>query len=70
MLQRLSQSMGIAIAAYLLELSSMLQGHADIVPADFPPTFIAIALIALLAPLLHRRLAHDAGDAVSGHVRT
>jgi EmrB/QacA subfamily drug resistance transporter len=67
MLQRLAQSMGIAVAAYLLQLSSAAQGHDSIVAADFPPTFIAIALLSLIAPLLHRRLPYDAGIAVSGH---
>jgi EmrB/QacA subfamily drug resistance transporter len=67
MLQRLAQSMGIAVAAYLLQISSALQGHDTIVASDFPPTFIAIAAIALVAPFLHRRLAFDAGVAVSGH---
>jgi EmrB/QacA subfamily drug resistance transporter len=67
MLQRLAQSMGIAVAAYLLQLSSAAQGHDSIVAADFPPTFIAIALVSLVAPLLHRRLPSDAGAAVSGH---
>jgi EmrB/QacA subfamily drug resistance transporter len=37
MLQRLAQSMGIAVAAYLLQLSSAAQGHDSIVAADFPP---------------------------------
>jgi EmrB/QacA subfamily drug resistance transporter len=67
MLQRLAQSMGIAVAAYLLQLSSAVQGHDSIVAADFPPTFIAIALLSLVAPLFHRRLPSDAGVAVSGH---
>ena len=67
MLQRLAQSMGIAVAAYLLQLSSAAQGHDSIVAADFPPTFIALALLSLVAPLLHRRLPSDAGVAVSGH---
>jgi EmrB/QacA subfamily drug resistance transporter len=53
MVQRLSQSMGIALAAYLLQLASTVQGHETIVAGDFPPTFIAIALVALLAPFLH-----------------
>jgi len=37
------------------------------VTADFPPTFIALALLALAAPVLHRRLSPDAGVAISGH---
>jgi len=63
----LLKSMGIAVAAYLLQLSSAMQGHDSIVAADFPPTFIVIALLSLVAPLLHRRLPSDAGVAVSGH---
>jgi EmrB/QacA subfamily drug resistance transporter len=70
MAQRLSQSLGIAIGAYLLQLSSTLQGHATIVASDFWPAFVGIALISLGAPLLHRRLAPDAGRAVSGHSST
>ena len=67
MVQRLSQSLGIALGAYLLQLSSMVQGHATIVAADFWPAFVGIGLVSLLAPLFHRRLAADAGQAVSGH---
>jgi EmrB/QacA subfamily drug resistance transporter len=67
MLQRLAQSMGIALAAYILQVSSTVLGHETIVTSDFATTFVIIALIGLAAPLLHRRLAPDAGVAVSGH---
>ena len=67
MTQRLSQSLGIAIGAYALELSSLAQGHASIVAADFPPAFIAIGVLAALSALFHRRLARSAGTEVSGH---
>lgn len=68
MVQRLSQSVGIALAAYVLQAVSTFQGHGVIVATDFPPTFIAIAVIAVFAPVLHRRLERDAGAGVSGHV--
>jgi EmrB/QacA subfamily drug resistance transporter len=68
MAQRLSQSLGIAIGAYLLQLSATIQGHTTIVAEDFWPAFVGIGLISLAAPVLHRRLAPDAGLAVSGHV--
>ena len=68
MAQRLSQSAGIAAGAYLLQLSSTAQGHAAIEASDFWPAFLAIALISATAPLLHRRLATDAGIEVSGYV--
>ena len=67
MVQRLTQSLGIAIGAYVLELSSLAQGHDSIVAADFPPAFIVIAVLAVLPVLFHRRLAHAAGTEVSGH---
>ena len=67
MAQRLSQSLGIALGAYVLELSSVAQGHASIVAGDFPPAFIAIALIAALSAPFHRRLSAGAGREVSGH---
>ena len=68
MTQRLAQSLGIAVGAYALELSSVAQGHAEIVAADFPPAFIAVALIATLCVFFHRRLPRAAGTEVSGHV--
>jgi glucose uptake protein GlcU len=67
MMQRLSQSIGIAIGAYLLQLSSALQGHAKIVASDFWPAFLGIALISAIAPIAHRRLPAEAGIEVSGH---
>ncbi len=68
MAQRLAQSLGIAVGAYALELSSLAQGHASIVAADFPPAFIAVAAIAAASVLFHRRLPRTAGTEVSGHV--
>jgi hypothetical protein len=67
MAQRLSQSVGIAGGAYMLQLSSVVQGHATIVAADFWPAFVGIGLISVVAPLLHRRLPPEAGIEVSGH---
>jgi EmrB/QacA subfamily drug resistance transporter len=68
MTQRLAQSLGIAAGAYALELSSLAQGHATIVAADFPPAFVAVAAIATLCVPFHRRLPRAAGTEVSGHV--
>ena len=69
MAQRLSQSVGIAVGAYLLQISSTIQGHATIVAADFWPAFVGLGLISVVAPLLHLRLPPDAGVEVSGHAR-
>ena len=67
MAQRLSQSAGIAGGAYLLQLSSTVQGHATIDASDFWPAFLAIGLVSAAAPFLHRRLPREAGVEVSGH---
>jgi EmrB/QacA subfamily drug resistance transporter len=67
MAQRLSQSAGIAAGAYLLQLSSTLQGHTSIEAADFWPAFVGIGLVSAMAPLLHLRLLPQAGVEVSGH---
>ena len=69
MAQRLAQSLGVAVGAYALELSSEAQGHADIVAADFPPALVAVSIMAAMSLFLHLRLAPDAGAEVSGQVQ-
>ena len=69
MAQRLSQSLGVAIGAYVLQISGILQGHADVVAADFPPAFIAIALLSAVSLFFHAALPPDAGAEISGHRR-
>jgi EmrB/QacA subfamily drug resistance transporter len=69
MAQRLSQSIGVAVAAYVLQISSDLQGHAAVVTADFWPTFIVIALISAASILSNLAIAPDAGAEISGHGR-
>ena len=67
MVQRLSQSLGIAVAAYVLQISIELHGRTLISASDFLTAFIVIALISLASTPMHRRLARDAGVVVSGH---
>jgi EmrB/QacA subfamily drug resistance transporter len=69
MAQRLAQSMGIAVGAYMLQVSSLAQDHSSIVASDFWPAFIGIALLSGLSPLAHLKLAPAAGAEVSGHLR-
>ena len=68
MAQRLAQSMGIAVGAYMLQLSSLAQGHDTIVASDFWPAFVGIALLSGVSPLVHLKLARNAGAEVSGHL--
>jgi EmrB/QacA subfamily drug resistance transporter len=66
MTQRLAQSLGVAVGAYALELSSRLQGHTAIVAADFWPAFMVIALISGCSVFFNVALPHDAGAELSG----
>jgi MFS family permease len=69
MAQRLAQSLGVAIGAYALQVSSLVQGHADVAAADFPPAFVAIALLSAVSLFFHAALPPGAGAEVSGHGR-
>ena len=69
MAQRISQSVGVAVGAYALELSSVLQGHESIVAADFMPAFVVSALISLSSLYFYRQLGVEAGAEMSGHGR-
>ncbi|MGH8743719.1 MAG: MFS transporter [Burkholderiales bacterium] len=67
MAQQLSLSLGVAVGAYALQVSSVLQGHHAIVASDFWPAFLAIAIISSASLFIHLRLPPDAGAEVSGH---
>jgi EmrB/QacA subfamily drug resistance transporter len=69
MAQRISQSVGVAVGAYALELSSNLQGHPKIVAGDFLPAFAVATLISLSSLYYYRQLAPDVGAEMSGHGR-
>ena len=69
MTQRLAQSMGVALGAYALQISSDLQGHGSVVAADFWPAFLVVALIASVSLFFNLALASDAGAEISGHAR-
>jgi EmrB/QacA subfamily drug resistance transporter len=61
MSQRLSQSLGVALGAYALELSSLAQGHSQIVASDFWPAFVFVGAIAGSSVFYNVRLRADAG---------
>ncbi|HEX9192686.1 MAG TPA: MFS transporter, partial [Burkholderiales bacterium] len=62
-------SLGVAVGAYALQLSSALQGHGTVVASDFWPAFLAVALISAASLFFHARLRSDAGAEVSGHAK-
>jgi MFS family permease len=69
MAQRLAQSLGVAIGAYALQLVGLAHGHVDVALADFPPAFVAIALLSSMSLFFHAALPARAGAEVSGHGR-
>jgi EmrB/QacA subfamily drug resistance transporter len=66
MAQQLSQTVGVATGALLLEVVLALRGGSDLVSADFYPAFVGVAMISLLSVPFFVRMAPDAGAAVSG----
>ena len=67
MAQRLCQSMGVVIGAFVVQAASTLHGHTVIEASDFWPAFLAIGVISAGSLFFHLRLTADAGADVSGH---
>ena len=65
--QQLSLSVGVGIAAQLLQASQWLRSAEHLEPVDFSVTFWVVALVAATSGLIFARLAADAGSSVSGH---
>ncbi len=63
--QQLSLTIGISIGALVLEASAARSG-GEIGVADFLPAFLTMGVIAIAAIIPFLRLAHDAGDEMSG----
>ena len=67
-LQQVSLALGVAFAAFILEISAMLSGgHLRL--ADFHLAFFVVAGVSLFAIVPLLGLRRDAGAAVSGHGR-
>jgi EmrB/QacA subfamily drug resistance transporter len=69
MMQQLSVSFGVGIAALMLHLTMMVRGKSTLNAGDFPYTFFAVSLLSLSSILIFIQLAPDAGSEVSGHRR-
>ena len=65
MLQQLAMSLGVAFAAFALNVSQTLRGTPTLEVADFRYAWFAIAALMALAVAGSLRLAHDAGAAIS-----
>ncbi|MBS1227900.1 MAG: transporter [Proteobacteria bacterium] len=65
MLQQLAMSMGVAFAAFALNVSQTLRGAPTLELSDFRYAWFAIAGLMALAAAGSLRLDHNAGDAIS-----
>ena len=65
MLQQLAMSLGVAFAAFALNVSQTLRGAPILEVADFRYAWFAIAALMAFAVAGSLRLAHDAGAAIS-----
>jgi EmrB/QacA subfamily drug resistance transporter len=68
--QQLAMSSGVAVGAMAVELTLHVRGSTVIEAADFPPAFLAIALISALSALIFWRLAPDAGAEMADRLPT
>jgi MFS family permease len=59
--QQLSQSIGVAVGALAVETVLRVKGATVLSAGDFPPAFVAVALISASSILLFSRLAPDSG---------
>jgi len=66
MAQQLSQTVGVATGALLLQVVLALRGGGTLVAADFYPAFVGVAMISLLSVPFFFKMSPDAGAEVSG----
>ncbi|HZT51760.1 MAG TPA: MFS transporter, partial [Stellaceae bacterium] len=69
MMQQLSVSLGVGLAALLLHLTLTLRGGHPLEASDFPYTFVAIGVLSACSVFFFLPLAPEAGAEVSGHGR-
>jgi EmrB/QacA subfamily drug resistance transporter len=59
--QQLSQSIGVAVGAMVLETVLRVKGAPTLVAEDFPPAFLLVGLVSLSSVAVFARLPADAG---------
>ena len=64
--QQLSQTLGVAVAAASVEISRSVRGEQAITSDDFVAAFLVIAILAASSMLAFYRLPADAGAVLSG----
>ena len=64
--QQLAVSIGVAVAAFALEIARGLRGETALTQADFAFAFITIGVIVALSAIVHWRLPANAGAELVG----
>ena len=67
-MQQLAISTGVAFGALAVEITLHVRGQDVLTAADFPPAFIAIAVISAIAAAMFARLSPDAGAELADRV--
>jgi EmrB/QacA subfamily drug resistance transporter len=68
MMQQLMQSFGVGLVALVVHLSTVLNGHEDIITAaDVSLGFFAIGLLSALSLVVFYRMPATAGSELTGH---
>ncbi len=65
--QQISAALGVAVGAAALEITRSMRGDMAVLPGDFIPAFLALAVIGLLCIPIYARMSPNAGSEVSGH---
>ncbi len=69
MIQQITNGVGVALGAILLNAALLWRGDATLVTGDFHAAFVVVAAVCLASALGFLRLAPEAGADVSGHKR-
>jgi EmrB/QacA subfamily drug resistance transporter len=65
--QQLSLSAGVAVAALVLDALRVAEGRTELIARDFSTAFLVIGLIAAVSTAMFLALRPDAGAELSGH---
>lgn len=68
--QQLSLATGVAIGAFVVEMTLRSHGGTAITASDFAPAFIVVGVISALSTFVYLRLPSNAGAVLSGRVST
>jgi EmrB/QacA subfamily drug resistance transporter len=67
MMQQLSLSMGVALGAFLLDLTLIWHKHATLGPQDFWPAYVGVGVLTAVSLISFLPMPEDAGAEISGH---